>query len=86
METKLEWETIWSKKDHGSSKSISISTYRGYKVTRKKGWQLTKYKNYKNWEDYYIEGVTNRYYSTEYSLMAVIDELIKNKEEGTNGK
>jgi len=86
MESKLEWKTIWSKKDHGSSKSISVSNYKGYKVTRKKGWQLTKYKNIKSWEDFYIEGVTNRYYSTEYGLMIAIDELIENKEEGTNGK
>ena len=86
METKLEWKTIWSKKDHGSSKSISVSNYKGYKVKRKKGWQLTKYENIKSWEDFYIEGVTNRYYSTEYGLMAAIDDLIKEKEEGTNGK
>lgn len=80
----LDWKTIWSKQDKVSSRSISESIYKDYKVIRKKGRQLTKYKNYKNWEDYYINGVNNRYYSTEYALMAAIDDLINDKEVAIN--
>ena len=88
--TEIKWKLVYSKKNGNKSKSILEGEYRGYKVKMFSGFATYKNRyggtNIKTWEDYYIVGVSDKYYNTAHALMAAIDDLIKEKEEGTNGK
>ncbi len=84
----IKWKLVYTKKNGNKSTSILEGQYRGYKVKMFSGFATYKNQhggtNVKSWEDYYIVGVSDKYYNTALALMAAIDELIE-KEDVVSG-